>query len=112
MTNLRVIAHRLMQEAGFVPDLPPAAAAEAQRMAPWRPAPGDGRRDLRGLLWSSIDNPESRDLDQIEYAEPLPGGAIRILVGIAEVDALDETPLPARRSTSTLRQMLPRCTPA
>lgn len=88
MTNLRVIAHRLMQEAGFVPDLPPAAAAEAQRIAPWRPAPGDGRRDLRGLLWSSIDNPESRDLDQIEYAEPLPGGAIRILVGIAEVDAL------------------------
>ena len=68
MTNLRVIAHRLMQEAGFVPDLPPAAAAEAQRMAPWRPAPGDGRRDLRRLLWSSIDNPESRDLDQIEVS--------------------------------------------
>ena len=43
--------------------------------------------DLRGLLWSSIDNDSSRDLDQIEYAEQLAGGAIKILIGIADVDA-------------------------
>src|SRR5262249_40375190 len=47
-----------------------------------------GAADLRDLLWSSIDNTTSRDLDQIEYAEELPGGDIRILVGIADVDKL------------------------
>ncbi len=43
-------------------------------------------KDLRSLLWSSIDNPESRDLDQIEYAERLPDGNTRLLIGIADVD--------------------------
>jgi exoribonuclease-2 len=45
-------------------------------------------KDLRSLLWSSIDNASSRDLDQIEWAESLPNGDIRVLVGIADVDAL------------------------
>jgi exoribonuclease II len=44
-------------------------------------------RDLRSLLWSSIDNRTSRDLDQIEYAETLPNGDIRLLIGIADVDS-------------------------
>jgi len=52
------------------------------------PASTDGLRDLRSLLWSSIDNTESRDLDQIEFAEHLPNDAIRILVAIADVDGL------------------------
>src|SRR5207253_10503830 len=46
-----------------------------------------GIRDLRALTWSSIDNRESQDLDQVEVAEPLANGAIRVRVGIAEVDA-------------------------
>jgi exoribonuclease-2 len=44
-------------------------------------------RDLRSLLWSSIDNDTSRDLDQIEVAERLPNGDVKVLIGIADVDA-------------------------
>ncbi len=49
---------------------------------------GPAIRDLRGLLWSSIDNDDSRDLDQLTVAAPLAGGAVKVLVAIADVDAL------------------------
>ncbi len=48
----------------------------------------ENMRDLRGLLWASIDNDDSRDLDQLTVAEPLAGGRTRILVAVADVDAL------------------------
>lgn len=82
-----------MQDAGFVPDFPEAALLEAEK-AQFENIDeiaihSDGSiRDLRSLLWSSIDNVESRDLDQIEWAEQLPNGDIRLLIGIADVDAL------------------------
>ena len=59
-------------------------------------------RDLTGLLWSSIDNDDSRDLDQIEWAERTTGG-IRVLVGVADVDSLvaKGTPIDAHAARET-----------
>jgi len=78
-----------MLDRGFRPDFEPAVEAElaAVRRTP-DPAPSPGVRDLRSLLWSSIDEVESRDLDQIEVAEALPGGDTRVRVAIADVDSL------------------------
>lgn len=76
------IAHRVLRDHGFDPDFPPGIEDEI----PEHPADGDAI-DLRKLKWSSIDNQESKDLDQLEWAEQLPDGSIRILVAIADVDA-------------------------
>lgn len=77
-----------MLENGFEPDFPPAVQQQLAQIKSSRPqsAPGDVR-DLRNLLWSSIDNDTSRDLDQIEYAEKLPDGTTKVMVGIADVDS-------------------------
>jgi exoribonuclease-2 len=87
--NLRAAARQAMLDRGFRPDFEPAVEAElaALRRTP-DPAPSPGVRDLRSLLWSSIDEVESRDLDQIEVAEALPGGDTRVRVAIADVDSL------------------------
>jgi VacB/RNase II family 3'-5' exoribonuclease len=85
--DLSAAARRAMTERGFEPDFPPAVAAQLEQLRQHPPQPNPSARDLRALLWSSIDNDTSRDLDQIEYVEPAPNGAHRILVGIADVDA-------------------------
>jgi len=86
--DLRARARQAMLEAGFALDLPPAAAAEAAALDQSQiAAQATQVRDLRALLWSSIDNADSRDLDQVEFAERLPSGEIRLLIGIADVDA-------------------------
>jgi exoribonuclease-2 len=77
-----------MIEHGFEPDFPPPVqqqVATLERQIP-TPAPNGQIRDLRNLLWSSIDNDTSKDLDQIEVAEQLSSGDVKILVGIADVD--------------------------
>ena len=75
-----------MIEHGFEPDFPPDARREVQALAAHPPQMNPAAEDLRHLLWSSIDNDTSRDLDQIEYAEKLPNGSVRVLIGIADVD--------------------------
>jgi exoribonuclease-2 len=85
---LRQIARRAMLEKGLVPDFPPGALSElALILAPAAKAVA-GTRDYSGLPWCSIDNDDSRDLDQLTVAEPTPDGGARILVAIADVDAL------------------------
>ena len=80
-------ARQEMREEGFDLDFPPDAAAHSGSGA--MPAgPDSGMKDLRALLWSSIDNRESRDLDQIEAAEQLKDGRILLRIGIADVDSL------------------------
>jgi VacB/RNase II family 3'-5' exoribonuclease len=85
--DLAAAARRSMTEHGFEPDYPPAIAQQLAQLRQHPPAAAAGARDLRSLLWSSIDNDTSRDLDQIEYTEALPNGAFRVLIGIADVDA-------------------------
>ena len=86
--NLVAAAHAAMIEHGFQPDYPAGTDAEvaAIQAHPELPA-AEGAQDLRSLLWSSIDNDTSKDLDQIEWAEQLADGRIRVLVGVADVDA-------------------------
>ena len=100
--NLLDRARRALLELGFLPDFPPAA--EAQVAALQRDGvPEADAEDLRELLWSSIDNPDSMDLDQLEWAEALPGGSTRLLVAIADVDALvpQGSPLDVRAGANT-----------
>src|SRR5215831_13823474 len=87
--DLQSAARQVMLENGFEPDFPPACAEQLAQIksAPPQAAPSSDVRDLRRMLWSSIDNDTSRDLDQIEVAERLPDGGIKVLVGIADVDA-------------------------
>jgi exoribonuclease-2 len=74
---------------GFHPDFPPQITEQLAELKAHPPQiePGHDVRDLRNLLWSSIDNDTSKDLDQIEVAERLPNGDIKVLIAIADVDA-------------------------
>jgi len=85
--DLRAAAHQEMLAEGFQPDFSPQAVQQVKTLEAQKPvATGDGVRDLRSLLWSSIDNDTSRDLDQAEVAERVSAG-IRVLVAIADVDS-------------------------
>ncbi len=92
--DLEAIAERVMRDRGLLPDFSPEAQAEARRLAAGpRIAPGtapdDGPpvRDQADLLWLSIDNDDTRDMDQLSVAEAGKDGAIRIRVAIADVSA-------------------------
>ena len=103
---LQNIARRAMLARGLVPDFPAPALAELAGIhGPATPS-GAAVRDLRRLPWCSIDNDDSRDLDQLTVAEALPNGATKILVAIADVDALVQRHSPlddyARQNTTSV----------
>jgi VacB/RNase II family 3'-5' exoribonuclease len=84
--DLRAVARQAMIDEGFNPDPDPAVRAEVQTLGRLSDT-GAKLTDLRETLWSSIDNDDTRDLDQVEYAEALAGGDSRLLIAIADVDA-------------------------
>ena len=86
--DLRARARQAMIDAGFTPEIPSAVLREVAALTEDAASDAEAAiQDARALLWSSINNVESRDLDQVEFAEQLPDGAIRLLIGIADVDA-------------------------
>ena len=86
--DLRSIAQRAMIERGLLPSF--SAAVEDQLRGIGGSAAGTGPEvpDLRDLLWASIDNDDSKDLDQLTVAESLTDGAVKVLVAIADVDSV------------------------
>jgi VacB/RNase II family 3'-5' exoribonuclease len=106
--DLQAIAKEVMQQHGFQPDFPPQVPQQLAdlRAHPPQIAPTGDVRDLRNLLWSSVDNDTSRDLDQIEVAERASNGDVKVMVGIADVDSFvpKQTPidLHAARETTTV----------
>ena len=85
--DLFAAARQEMIAEGFHPDFPPAVDQQVTALKARTPPAMNGEvRDLRSLLWSSIDNDTSRDLDQAEVAERVSGG-IRVLIAVADVDS-------------------------
>ncbi|HET9300681.1 MAG TPA: RNB domain-containing ribonuclease, partial [Candidatus Polarisedimenticolaceae bacterium] len=98
------IAREAMLERGLAPEFSDAAKRQADAIP--AAADGDGLRDLRDLLWCSIDNDDSRDLDQLTVAEEVGGGRVRCRIAVADVDALVARGTPiddhARQNTTSV----------
>src|SRR2546425_326045 len=86
--NLQMVARRAMLDRGFLPEFDATVRAELAAISGPAATQISSIRDLRGLLWASIDNDDSFDLDQLSVAEPLAGGQVKVLVAIADVDTL------------------------
>ena len=86
--TLQEIARKAMISRGLVPDFPAAVFIELQHITHPATNVSTINKDLRHLLWCSVDNDDSVDLDQLSYAEQLPGNKVRLLIAIADVDSL------------------------
>jgi exoribonuclease-2 len=85
---LQRIARKAMIDRGLLPDFSPEAMKELNGIEETPARAGGLIRDLRDLVWCSIDNDDSRDLDQLSVAVPMPGDITKILVAIADVDSV------------------------
>lgn len=88
MKSLRAVAHDAMLQGGLLPDFSTAVLRETDSIHAAATASAALVRDLRGLMWFSVDNDDSRDLDQLTAAETRPDDEARVLVAIADVDAV------------------------
>jgi len=88
MPSLLSIARRCMIDNGLQPDFGDAANRQRDSITQAATSADADVRDLRGLPWCSIDNDNSLDLDQLSVAEAAGAGTVRILVAIADVDAV------------------------
>jgi exoribonuclease-2 len=87
-TNLSTLAAWAMFSRGLEPEFPPAALDQLASIKGPAKVTAAGIRDLTDRNWFSIDNDDSRDLDQLSLSEPMPGGGLRVFVAVADVDAL------------------------
>ena len=85
---LRRIARRAMLERGLLPDFSAEALTELAGIPASAATDGEQVRDLTDLLWASIDNDDSLDLDQLTVAEAMSGDQVKILVAVADVDSI------------------------
>src|SRR5659263_95575 len=85
---LQDIARNAMISRGLVPDFPDVEISELNEIVLPATCKPEIAKDMRDLLWCSVDNADSLDLDQLTCAETLDGNKVRILVAIADVDAL------------------------
>ena len=84
--RLQRLARQEMVNRGLEPDFSPAAMAELARITGPAVAPAGAGRDLRNLLWCSIDNDDSRDLDQLTVAAEMPDGAVKAIRSRGKAD--------------------------
>ena len=101
LNSLRAIAHKAMTDRGLEPDFPSDALRQLNGIQEPARESEPGIRDLRHFLWCSIDNDTSMDLDQLTVAEKLPAGRVKVMVAIADVDALVKPASPIDRHART-----------
>ncbi len=103
---LEDIAERAMLDRGLLPDFSAQALAELNKIQSPARSDGGSIRDLTELPWASIDNDDSRDLDQLTVAEAMPGNTVKVQVAVANVDALvkdgSAIDVHARHNTTTV----------
>jgi exoribonuclease II len=103
---LQDVARQAMIDKGLAPDFSPEAEKQAAAISSAAHEDDASIRDLRNLLWCSIDNDDSRDLDQLTIAEDLGGGSMRAMIAVADVDAIVKKGSPiddhARQNTTSI----------